>query len=215
MSTFTGFTQADFDVFSIDGLDQRMEAIKTVVRPKLEALGHYFSPTLSVATGAEMFVHVAKHARRTVNPPDDTWVAFAADKRGYKKHPHFQVGLWGTHLFVWYAVIYESPVKKEISRSLHTQLDDVLSLVPGDFRWSPDHTQPESTPHSVLGKEGLQKLVDRLADVKKAELLCGINIDRHDPVLADGNALLNRLDETFSILTKLYNIGQRGARIVT
>ena len=31
--------------------------------------------------------------RRTVNPPDDTWVAFAADKRGYKKHCHFKVAV--------------------------------------------------------------------------------------------------------------------------
>ena len=43
--------------------------------------------------GAPAFAHVAKHARRTVNPPDDTWVAFALDKRGYKKHCHFKVAV--------------------------------------------------------------------------------------------------------------------------
>lgn len=91
-----------------------MEGIKELIRPKLETLGQHFAPSLSLATGEEMFYHVAKHARRTVNPPKDTWVAWAGDKRGYKKHPHFQVGLWGTHLFVWYAVIYESPFKEEI-----------------------------------------------------------------------------------------------------
>jgi uncharacterized protein YktB (UPF0637 family) len=36
---------------------------------------------------------VARHARRTVNPPDDTWVAFAPDRRGYKKHCHFKVAV--------------------------------------------------------------------------------------------------------------------------
>ncbi|MDF2683804.1 MAG: hypothetical protein K0R47_4994 [Brevibacillus sp.] len=211
MSTFTGFQQEDFDVFNIDGLDQRMEAIKSVIRPKLEALGQHFAPTLSVATGSEMFFHVAKHARRTVNPPVDTWVAWAPDKRGYKKHPHFQIGLWGTHLFVWYAVIYEAPAKGEISHALGAHLDDVLALVPDEFRWSPDHTQPESTPQEALGKEGVQKLVDRLAQVKKAELLCGITIDRHDPVLIDKDALLSRLEQTFSVLTKLYNLSRTGA----
>lgn len=69
MSTITAFQQEDFDVFAIDGLDQRMEAIKGIIRPKLEALGQHFAPALSVATGSEMFFHVAKHARRTVNPP--------------------------------------------------------------------------------------------------------------------------------------------------
>lgn len=211
MTTFAGFHQEDFDVFAIDGLDNRMEAIKTVIRPKLEALGRHFAPTLSLACGSEMFYHVAKHARRTVNPPNDTWVAWAHDKRGYKKHPHFQVGLWGTHLFVWYAVIYESPVKEEISQSMKRHLHEILQIVPDDFRWSPDHTQPDSTPQAELGREGVLKLVDRLATVKKAEILCGITIDRHDPVLADGGKLLQRLDETFAVQTRLYNLCRPGS----
>lgn len=212
MSTsFTGFQQADFDVFAIDGLDPRMEAIKDRIRPKLEALGQHFAPVLSVATGSEMFFHVAKHARRTVNPPADTWVAWAADKRGYKKHPHFQIGLWGTHLFVWYAVIYEAPAKEQISRALLQNLEDILAFVPGDFRWSPDHTEPDSTPQEALGKEGVEKLLIRLGQVKKAELLCGITIDRHDPLLTDGDALLSRLEKVFSILTRLYHISHSGA----
>lgn len=73
---FKGFTNEDFDVFIIDGLEARMEALKETIRPKLEALGQHFAPTLSALTGDEMFVHVAKHARRTINPPKDTWVAF-------------------------------------------------------------------------------------------------------------------------------------------
>jgi len=208
MSVISGFTQEDFDVFAIEGLDARMEGIKTNIRPKLEALGQHYAPSLSMATGNEMFTHVAKHARRTVNPPDDTWVAWAADKRGYKKHPHFQIGLWGTHLFVWYAVIYESPAKGQVSQAMRTHLEEILSIVPDHFRWSPDHMQPASASSAELGKEGVMKLVDRLASVKKAEILCGINIDRHDPVLADGGALLARLDETFAILAKLYRIAQ-------
>src|SRR5690606_10184335 len=99
LHTFNGFTQEDFDVFAIEGLEARMNGIKQQIRPKLEWLGQYFAPTLTMATGEEMFAHVAKHARRTINPPNDTWVAWANDKRGYKKHPHFQIGLWGTHLF--------------------------------------------------------------------------------------------------------------------
>jgi len=35
----TAFTGQDFDVFRIEGLDQRMEQLKSTVRPKLEALG--------------------------------------------------------------------------------------------------------------------------------------------------------------------------------
>lgn len=41
---FKNFTNEDFDVFLIDGLEARMEALKETIRPKLEFLGQYFSP---------------------------------------------------------------------------------------------------------------------------------------------------------------------------
>ncbi|WP_134685892.1 YktB family protein [Brevibacillus migulae] len=211
MVSFTGFQQEDFDVFAIDGLDQRMEAIKSVIRPKLVALGEHFAPVLSVSTGDEMVYHVAKHARRTVNPPKDTWVAWANDKRGYKKHPHFQIGLWGTHLFVWYAVIYESPFKEQIGQAMEKQVEQILKTVPADFVWSPDHMQPESTAQSELGKDGLLTLINRLQTVKKAELLCGIRIDRHDPILANGPQLLKKIENSFAVLTQLYNLAKPNA----
>src|SRR6266851_9823208 len=87
------FSAADFQVFALEGFKPRMEAIRSRVRPRLEALGRGLSPDVARATSAEAFAHVAKHARRTVNPPDDTWVAFALDKRGYKKHCHFKVAV--------------------------------------------------------------------------------------------------------------------------
>lgn len=213
MSTFTGFTQEAFDVFTIDGLDARMEKIKSVIRPTFEILGHHFAPSLSALTGDEMFTHIAKHARRTVNPPKDTWVAFAADKRGYKKHPHFQIGLWGTHLFIWYAVIYESPAKEQIAEQLEAEIDNIMSFVPGNFHWSPDHTQPESTAQAELGKEGVLALFKRLKQVKKAELLCGLTIPYNNPILNDGEGLLKQLDETFTVLARLYNLSKTGVSV--
>ena len=90
---FPGFTAADFKVFDVDGFAPRMAAIRSRIRPKLEAAGRDLLPDVTRIGGAEAFAHVAKHMRRTVNPPDDTWVAFAADKRGYKKHCHFKVAI--------------------------------------------------------------------------------------------------------------------------
>ena len=79
--SFTGFTPSDFRVFDIPGFEPRMEAIKARIRPKLEAVGRELLPDVARVGGAEAFAHVAKHARRTVNAPDDTWVAFALDRR--------------------------------------------------------------------------------------------------------------------------------------
>ena len=61
---------------------------------------------------------MAKHARRTVNPPKDSWVAFAPYKRGYKSLPHFQIGLWRTHLFIVLVIIYEA-LKKMLWLSVY------------------------------------------------------------------------------------------------
>ncbi|MDV2885431.1 MULTISPECIES: DUF1054 domain-containing protein [Alkalihalophilus] len=205
------FTQEDFDVFDIEGLDARMEALKTRIRPKFEALGIELAPTLSSMTGDEFFTHVAKHARRKVNPPNDTWVAFAANKRGYKKLPHFQVGLFGTHLFVWFAMIYEAPAKGEFAERLLDNPGEWLKKVPKDFVWSIDHMKPEAISQSDVDADEFTSMLTRLRDVKKAELLCGIHIDRQDPILKDGDALLKRIEETYQHLLPLYQEAQKAS----
>ncbi|WP_368503945.1 DUF1054 domain-containing protein [Alkalihalophilus sp. As8PL] len=209
--TVEGFTQKDFDVFKIEGLEPRMDALKQLIRPKFEALGEELSPTLSSITGDEIFTHVAKHARRKVNPPNDTWVAFAANKRGYKKLPHFQVGLFETHLFVWFAMIYEAPAKGEFAENLLKNPQKWMKDLPEDFVWSIDHMKPDAIKQSDLSLEEFTSMLERLRDVKKAELLCGINIDRNDPILEDGEALVKRIEQTYQSLLPLYKEAQHAS----
>jgi uncharacterized protein YktB (UPF0637 family) len=87
--TTIGFTRDDFEVFGIPTFAERMQAIKNRVRPQLIALGETLQPALDDLTKHEVFPHVAKHARRTVNPPPETWVAFGPSARGYKKYGYF------------------------------------------------------------------------------------------------------------------------------
>jgi uncharacterized protein YktB (UPF0637 family) len=202
----TSFTSKDFHVFQIDGLDERMEALKTTIRPKLEEIGRHFAPTLSTMTGVEMFPHVAKHARRTKNPPKDTWVAFASNSRGYKMLPHFQIGLWETHVFIWFALIYEAPHKEEYAKTLQNHLDQIYIEIPDDFVWSGDHTKPEVVKHSTLSKEELEALFIRLKNVKKAEILCGYQIPREQAVNMSNNEMINQIDEVFKKLLPLYQL---------
>ena len=125
-----GFTEEDFKVFTIDGLDQRMDAIKTIIRPKFETLSQIFTDELSVLTNSPIYPHIAKHARRTINPPNDTWISFSSNPRGYKMQPHFQIGLWETHVFIWFAVIYEAKGKEEIGKRLSEQTESIKNLIP-------------------------------------------------------------------------------------
>ncbi|TLS37686.1 YktB family protein [Pseudalkalibacillus caeni] len=209
--TFKGFTDADFNTFRIEGLDERMDVLKTTVRPKLEALGEHFAPTLSSLVGDEMFYHVAKHARRTKNPPNDTWVAFANSKRGYKKLPHFQIGLWESHVFVWFAVIYESPIKASYAALLDSHVENIRKQIPAHYVWSIDHTRPEATPFKEITFNEFDNMTDRLANVKKAELLCGIHLPRDNKRVSDGNLFIETVSETFETLMPLYRLAQQAS----
>jgi uncharacterized protein YktB (UPF0637 family) len=203
---FSGFTTEDFDVFLIDGLEARMEALKTTIRPKLEKLGAYFAPTLSSLTGDEMFVHVAKHARRTINPPKDTWVAFAANPRGYKMMPHFQIGLWHTHLFIWFAIIYEAPDKEVMAERFIKKAAKIYKEIPKEFSWSLDHTKPDTIRHRQLTKADLLTQFERLKTVKKAEILCGFTIDQEKAIELGEKGLLAQIEEVFHQVSPLYKI---------
>ncbi|MNK70210.1 hypothetical protein D3C87_896250 [compost metagenome] len=203
---FNGFIPADFAVFSLPGFEDRMAALKQVVRPKLEEIGAQLAPRLSEAVGVPMYAHVAKHARRTVNPPKDTWVAWSANARGYKAHPHFQVGLWGTHVFAQFAMIYEAPQKAHFARLLRKNLKGLH--LPGDFVWSGDHTQPEAVRHDAMNAKAFKAFLERLEKVQKAEALCGIHLLAGDPLLDDGEALLARIEEVFQTTMPLYRMAQ-------
>ena len=209
MERFNGFTDKDFDVFSIPGLEERMEVLRSQVSPKLEAIATELAPDVTALTGDEMFVHVAKHARRTKNPPEDTWAALANNNRGYKKLPHFQIGLWETHVFVWFAVIYESPVKQDFAKAIKKEDNQIRKEIPEDFVWSIDHTKPDVLPQKELTDEKFSEMVDRLENVKKAELLCGLNIDRNDPGLKDADKFLARCKGAFETLEPLYRMAKQ------
>jgi uncharacterized protein YktB (UPF0637 family) len=201
--SFTGFTKEDFDVFMIDGLEARMEAIEERIRPKFRAIGQLLTDELSTLAGNEMFLHIAKHARRTVNAPQDTWLAIAANKRGYKQHPHFQVGLFDDHVFIWLAFIYELPNKTEIAKTFLKNLKTVKATIPADYVVSLDHMKKESASMNDIN---MKDTLERFRDVKKAEFLVGRHIAANDPLLSDGDAFMSLVEDTFKTLFPLYKM---------
>jgi len=87
------FSRSDFRIFELSGFAERMAAIRANIQPRLTSIGKALAPHLSSLVDVPLHVHVAKHMRRTVNPPDDTWAAFSRDPRGYKKDAHFRVSV--------------------------------------------------------------------------------------------------------------------------
>ncbi len=77
-----GFSAADFQVFKIDGFNERMASLYASVRPRLLKLGDELAPQLARKLHLEFFPHVAKHARRTVNPAARNVVRFRSLGQG-------------------------------------------------------------------------------------------------------------------------------------
>ncbi|TWT04765.1 YktB family protein [Planomicrobium sp. CPCC 101079] len=202
MTTF--WNEYDFEVFETPGLEERMEALIQRVRPKFEELGKDYSSFFSGKTGDEFFPHVAKHLRRTVNPPKDSWVAFAPYKRGYKAVPHFQIGLWESHVFIILAVIYEAPGKSKMAEQLLKT--EIIHSLPDDFVIAGDHMKPEATSLDQLSQEEIEKLVIRLRDVKKGEFVIGRHLPREQAVSMPEEDFEELVDQTFEELLPLYNI---------
>lgn len=195
----------DFNLFQIEGLHKRMTALQTLVQPKFNQLGIAFSAHLSAHGTDEFFYHVAKHARRTVNPPTDSWVAFAPSNRGYKALPHFQIGLWQTHLFIIVAVIYENPDKKGIAERLESNLQTVTALPPS-YIVSGDHMKPEAHNLHAMEKADLAKLLERLKTVKKAEFLIGRHLSSEEATRMTEKEFLAFTEETIDQLLPIYDI---------
>jgi uncharacterized protein YktB (UPF0637 family) len=178
--TFQGFTQTDFDVFNVPGL--------------------------SAICGQEMYPHVARHARRKIHPPIDTWVAWSGNKKGYKAHPHFQLGLFSTHLFIQFAIIYESGNKETFAGQLVKKVKLIKKTIPKHYVWSMDHMKPEGKLHKEMSDSDFLHMSEKLIKQKKAEVLCGIRIDRHLPLLSDGEQLFLLIKQTFDTVLPLYEL---------
>ncbi len=168
MSVF--FTQSDLDIFKISGFKERMSAIREKIRPKLEQFGEEVAPTLMTQFKAEFFPHTAKHMRRTVNPPDETWVAIGPRSRGYKAYIYFAlcIGIKGAQARV---------VMKDESNDRQFLGENLLSNMPfflkraADFKNLADYTKRDENylpKHVQSVEEDLKVMAERLQNLKSA-----------------------------------------------
>jgi uncharacterized protein YktB (UPF0637 family) len=203
------FSAADFKVFEVKGFATRMDGIRTRIRPKLEALGTTLAPAIRHATGEETFPHVARHARRTVNPPDDTWVAFAASARGYKKHSHFKVAV-SRHCVRF---LFEAGPEHEDKRKFVVawkkaapRLGPVFRRVKGLSWFKNEHDEEPSASLADLSQEAFCDLADELTRIRDGQLIVGRAISANEVSRwADPDCRDAALD-TFRAMAPLYRL---------
>ena len=207
--SFPGFTAADFKVFDIPGFKPRMEAIKTRIRPKLEAAGRDLLPDVTRVGGGPAFVHVAKHARRTVKPPDDTWVAFAGDKRGYKKHCHFKLAVSrGAVRFLFEAGPEHADKKRWATAwTRHApQLVPVLRRAKGLAWFKNEHDEKPAAVLTDVPADDVARLVEELTRRRDGQLVLGRAVSAEEAARWTPRDYARAARETFHLLAPLYRL---------
>ncbi len=202
---FPGFEQADFDLFQIDDFAGRMAEIRARLRPKLVALAGELAPEISALIGAQIHPHAAQHMRRRVNPPAETWAAWARDARGYKRWTHYRVAVSGAGVRVTVFVEDDADDKPQLGQNLQVQGAEIIEALQGqNVQW---YTLGEGTPHDQVTAEALTRLGDQLQRLKTPKFQAGIPVDRSDPTLADPNAFCAHALQLMRTLLPLYQAG--------
>ena len=206
---FTGFTSSDFKVLDLRGFQPRMAAIRAQIRPKLEALGAELLPDVSRVTGGDAFAHVAKHARRTVNPPDDTWVAFGPDKRGYKKHCHFKVAISRRCVrFLFEAGPEYAEKNKWVGawKKHAGRVAPALKKAKGLAWFKDEHDDEPAAILADLTSEEIARLGDELTRTRDGQFVLGRLVSESDATKWGAEEYLKAATATFEVLAPLYRL---------
>jgi len=212
------FTSSDFKIFDIAGFNERMAAIMLNIRPKLTSIGETLAPKVSLLVDRTLFVHVAKHARRTVNPPDDTWAALGPDQRGYKKDVHFKVAVSRHCVRFLFEVGPEYYAKPEWAAEWIRSFKEFGSGLnaAGDLGWfKSEHDEAASASLKDLAAADLKRLGEELTRRRDGQLVFGRRVPVQqftgmNPKQTEKIAL-----ETFKPLAPLFDLHSARARVKT
>jgi uncharacterized protein YktB (UPF0637 family) len=190
-----GFKPRDFEVFAVEGFSARMELIYRHIRPRLVKLGDELAPELSRKLHLEFFPHVAKHARRTVNPPPETWAAFGPSPKGYKRYGYLALCISRAGLHARAVVKTEADHRPEIGAKLRTKSSELAKSFRGSKiaryeKWDFKHLPAAAEAHSTF----FEALADSL-DKKAGVIDVGFGWNIGDSVRLDRDELLDAMRE--------------------
>jgi uncharacterized protein YktB (UPF0637 family) len=208
---FAGFTPQDFDVFLVDGFAERMPLVRAQIKPKLIQIGAALSSRLSDVLGEEIFPHVAQHLRRTVNPPVETWVAFARSARAYKPFVHLRAAISAEKVRVTAFCEDYAEDKATFAANLAAHADTLAC----HFAHHPhilayDICDKENAPlrGHALTANILRDFSARMNRVKGQHAVFGIAFSRDHPIVQNGPEFLDAIVTAAITLKPLYGCGK-------
>jgi uncharacterized protein YktB (UPF0637 family) len=203
------FSRDDFKVFDLPGFSERMGSIMLHIRPKLTSIGNELAPKLSPLVDCPLFVHVAKHARRTVNPPDDTWAAFGPDSRGYKKDVHFKVAVSRHCVRFLFEAGPEYYAKEDWQREWERRFNSLASGLKSakGLQWfKNEHDEEPAANLKDLGSSDLKKLGEELTRRRDGQLALGRRIDSQEFTKLPAKQVEKFAIDTFAPLAPLFKL---------
>jgi uncharacterized protein YktB (UPF0637 family) len=204
------FTDKEFEVFEIPGFDARMPRIREAITPRLRELGNQIAPILEAESGLRMSPQVAMHLRRTVNPPEETWVSFCREARGYKPYVHLRlaVNLHG----VKYTCYLEEDAddKPAFARNLRKNARAIAAHLKEHPEIRSHHAEAnygKMLPGLSLKESALRELADRLDRVKSQHANFSIAVPRDSITGKAQGAPVESSIEKLQMLIPLYRLG--------
>ncbi|MDE2127617.1 MAG: DUF1054 family protein [Armatimonadetes bacterium] len=203
------FEPEQFHVFAVEGFTRRMPLVRTRITPVLAGLAEPLCEPLAAVVEEPLFPHVARHMRRTVNPPEATWVAFGRSPRAYKPWIHIRVGMALEGVRVSVFVEDDAEDKPRFAANLRRnaaplarwfrERHEVLAF---DFA-----TANGFSTAAALGAAGLRRFADRLLRVKAQHASFGVVLSPERACALDTGTFIATVCDTCQTLLPLYRCG--------
>jgi uncharacterized protein YktB (UPF0637 family) len=197
-----GFTPADFAVFRVEGFNERMQQIYARVRPKLVRLGDELAPALARRLHMEFFPHVARHARRTVNPPPETWAAFGPSPKGYKRFGYLALCISGVGIHARAVVKSEADRRPEMGRMLKARSAQLIKDLNGTGLGLYDKWNFDKVPTQMAVDADFVSALAQSLEKKSGGIDVGFGWNAREAVRVDREEVL----DAFRELESLYRV---------
>lgn len=195
------FEPEHFNIFSVDGLDERMALIREQIQPVFQSFGDTFRGHVNTQTAFDGGFHIAQHRRRTANAPESTWSAIGGNARGYKKYPHIQLGINSDHIFLFLSLIDNPVHEKAMGQHLLENLE-LFDHLSEEYVISPDHTKPDLIK---ADNDTIETTLNRLLNVKKGEFMIGRIMREDSAELKDKDTQIAFYKKTLDDLMPIYS----------
>ncbi len=205
------FQLGDFGIFEAPEFSVRMPRLRAEVKPRLIVLGQELAPDLSAVLKEPLFVHVAQHLRRTVNPPEATWAAFARTHRAYKPTVHIRTAINAASIRVSVFVEDYAEDKLLFADALKAKCDALAAYFSKHpkiraYDIPDENGKPGCGAH--LSAETLASFSERMHQVKSQHAVFGIDLPAKKVTQMSAEELHKAIVTAVKTLKPIYDLGR-------